>query len=269
MKMTFFLVIAAILIVVAHTTSDRDEEGDHELPVFARGFRGSNFRRQSGRSRDDVIQPVLKPVAKPQAMDVVGEKESESESEEAFSQERRHGYDGFSSFIGGSFSGGSHSGRLDPNLPLDCSAAPVKCTPKRHHRGVAASNSGVRVCLQDPYDDTNSVDVCMNADDVGNTAVFSDLDRCGCCGGECPKVCTACPCTGIDRYGDEFSGFYMNVVHHHRRLRGRRLRHGPRNWSRSGSKIIACVPVGKTIDKQLRDGACLEQGACPSISLKV
>lgn len=179
----------------------------------------------------------------------------------------RHGRFGYSS-------SDSYNGFMAPEVSLVCSGDDaVKCTPERRHRGVVELNSGVRVCLQDPNNETNFFDVCMEADATGNTTVFSENDQCGCCGEACPVACSTCTCTGMDRYGEEFSGVYMNVTsrYHRRNLRrGRRHRGGGRHHgSRSGryggdDKSIACIADSEIVDKQLKGGTCLETEACPT-----
>jgi len=175
---------------------------------------------------------------------------------------RRHGGRGGFSFSDGSFSSTGSSALQASARPLDCSAAKVTCTPKGHRREVVELNSGVRVCLQDPYNETNFVDVCMDADESGNTTAFSDNNKCGCCGDVCPEVCDTCSCNGFDRYGEEFEGVYMNTTssRHHRRLR-----RGSYSGSRSGNRNgITCVPTLESIDKQLSNGVCLEESVCPA-----
>lgn len=131
-----------------------------------------------------------------------------------------------------------------PDVELDCSTGQtVACTPRRP--GMAfEEGSGVRVCIQHPEDPDKTMTMCMEAtDDL--VMVFSDLDTCGCCGGECPIACdtsTACECSGTGRDGEPFQGYTMTMTR--------------RGWFGNEATISTCVPADVTIDAKLRGAEC-------------
>jgi hypothetical protein len=118
--------------------------------------------------------------------------------------------------------GGSrnHGYYFEPNITLG--SCTDKCTPHRRHGGTTlAIGQGRRVCLQHPDDETRTKDKCIPLGDGGtNVLVFSDQDACGCCGGECPRKCTACVCSDVDRDGTKFTGLWMSVPRHGHHLWG-------------------------------------------------
>lgn len=152
--------------------------------------------------------------------------------------------------------GGSrnHGYYFEPNITLG--SCTDKCTPHRRHGGTTlAIGQGRRVCLQHPDDETRTKDKCIPLGDGGtNVLVFSDQDACGCCGGECPRKCTACVCSDVDRDGTKFTGLWMSVP-----------RHGHHLWGGSSSSD-KCVRTEDTVgDMQLRGGSCYDDIAagCP------
>mmetsp|Transcript_44833 Transcript_44833/g.43425 ORF Transcript_44833/g.43425 Transcript_44833/m.43425 type:complete len:188 (-) Transcript_44833:131-694(-) len=152
---------------------------------------------------------------------------------------------------GGMRGGGLGGGRPpfpppDPEVELTCSSDAIECTPRRPG-GTFDEDSGIRVCLQHPQDETKNMTVCMPATE-GVTMVFSDDDTCGCCGGQCPASCadtdTACACTDTNRDDIEFDGYDMTMTR--------------KGWFGGDVTITTCVPTEATVDAQLRGAECVK-----------
>lgn len=165
---------------------------------------------------------------------------------------------GRSRYHGGGHRGSRHGSRPEPTVLITCGTENL-CTPRRRRGEVVNENGGVRVCLQHPDETRDEAeDVCMKMIDMtdagtGATLVFTgDESQCGCCSDDCPGECETCPCTD-ERYGVEFSGYYMTVTHHRHHW-----------WLSEGETITICVPEGSTEDYRLRGGECIDSGSCPA-----